>query len=151
MDAPQLTIIVTEKAAKRHRFNKVPNQGFVPTSKQSKAVFLCEVTKGTVTDSQQLGCLSAHAPGSVQRSLQVTLLSLRNHALEIDSRIWELHALALPEDGNNCWGCSSDPIGQNPKRDFRATFQGNRALNRVFQFTDITRPIVGLQTTHGLE
>src|SRR5215472_11426410 len=105
------------------------------------------VTVGPVGNLQQLRRSGADSSGLFQGGLQIAALRCRNNLLKVDTFRGKFHSLA---GSRPRWtsAIAKDPLGQSPRRDLSASFQGHCALHRVFELSYVPRPLIRFQLAH---
>src|SRR5215470_9687336 len=107
-----------------------------------KVVLLRVMPERPVADFQNLSGLGSHAIGFGQCGLQISPLGRRHHLFEINSIGRNLHIIRL---GKRCAYRRTDTIDavrQDSGADFTTTFQRHCSFDGVFQFPNVSRPIV---------
>ena len=93
------------------------------------------------TDAQQLRCASLHAAHALQRELHVAMLDAIEHRFQIDAFGWKFQRYVMAVAG------LAEARRQPVWLQQFAGSQHHRALDDVFQFPDVARPVVLLE--HG--
>src|SRR5580704_13631785 len=106
------------------------------------------VAERTVADLQEIGGLGADSFRSFQGSLQIPSLRFRNLFFKVKPFGWKGGFAGGPRPGGQSWGIASYAVGQDTERDLPAGLQRNGALHSVLELTNVSRPVVGLQTAN---
>src|SRR5437899_4292221 len=123
-------------------------EGLTLTLQSLEAVFLGIVPKGPIADPQAFGRARSHTTCSFECGLQVSAFRRGNFLFKINPLGREFTKLPTRSSCPRSFRIAEDPIGKNARRDFPSSLQRDGALHRVFEFANVSRPIVRFQTGH---
>jgi len=111
-------------------------------------VFLGVMTEGAIANFEQFRRPCSYAARFFERLLEVAALGFRDLLLEIKAFRWKLAVLSRGDTDGRASCIARDAVGQDAQRNFPARFESHGAFQSVFQFSNVSRPIVGFQPRH---
>src|SRR5580700_7351676 len=111
-------------------------------------MFLSVVAERTVADFQKFGCFGADSVRSFQGSLKIPSLGFCNLFFKVQPFRWKGGFACGPSPRGEPSGVAGNTVGEDAQRDLPAGLERNGALHGVLELTNVSRPVVGFQTSN---